>query len=118
MTDTNIWLAIGFGLVVASIIKFCHWCKRRREAADVILELLADGQEWAGLDLILASGGRLSRGVVYVDLRRLEDRGLITSRISNWKTHGIQRRLYRLAPRRGQVPPKAPPPPPAPRKAN
>ena len=44
-----------------------------------ILDLLTDGQRWYGLDLVKRSGGRLSRGTVYVQLQWLEVAGLVAS---------------------------------------
>lgn len=97
MSDENIWRAVGFGLAMVIVLQFVQWRRRRRAAPAIILELLAMGGEWYGLDLVKAAGGRLSRGTVYVDLNQLEVRGLITSRISRWKIHGVDRRVYRLA---------------------
>ena len=74
----------------------------------LVLELLGD-REMFGLDLVRASKGVLKRGVVYVMLSRMEDRGLIAARgvrqrhmvKHEWmnKTHEheyvLERRLYR-----------------------
>jgi DNA-binding PadR family transcriptional regulator len=47
-----------------------------------VLELLVGGGEMAGLELVEASS-RLTRGTVYVALRRLADKGLVDSRPVN-----------------------------------
>lgn len=55
---------------------------------DLILQLLVEHGEMAGLELIRASGGRLHRGLIYVRLSRLEEWGLVVrSRIAT--EHGI-----------------------------
>lgn len=68
-----------------------------------IIELLkAHGRPMYGLDLVKASGGRLHRGTVYVDLQRLEDAGVVLSReepAEDVQPHvGIPRPLYWLRP--------------------
>jgi PadR family transcriptional regulator PadR len=47
----------------------------------LILNLLIGGGEQYGLQLVAASKRRLKRGTVYVTLGRMEDKGLITSRL-------------------------------------
>ena len=66
-----------------------------------ILELLDEGGEWYGLDLVKRSNGRLQRGVVYVWLQRLEEQELVTSRVEDDTDPriGAPRRLYRITPK-------------------
>ena len=53
----------------------------RTQERMAILELLdKERQWWHGLDLILKSEGRLRRGIIYIHLSYLEDRGLVQSR--------------------------------------
>ena len=49
-----------------------------------------------GLELVGASRGRLKRGTVYVTLGRMEDKGLVASRVEEAPAHagGLPRRLY------------------------
>jgi DNA-binding PadR family transcriptional regulator len=69
----------------------------RKEA--LILEMLvAETREIFGLEMVKASNRELKRGTVYVTLKRMEDKGLIESRIearSNGEI-GIPRRLYKV----------------------
>ncbi len=62
----------------------------------LILELLIDVGELYGLELVARSKRRLKRGTVYVTLGRMEDKGLITSRLETPPpaTGGMPRRLY------------------------
>jgi DNA-binding PadR family transcriptional regulator len=62
----------------------------------LILELLSSGEERYGLEMVDASGGRLKRGTIYVTLGRMEDKGFITSRLSDEPTPGggLPLRLY------------------------
>lgn len=55
-----------------------------------ILELLDQGGELTGLDLVLRSDGHLRRGTIYVHLTQLEEGGHVTSRLVD-----EQRRAYR-----------------------
>ena len=84
-----------------------HLPQRRRQA---VLDALAFGEELHGLTIVERSRGLLSRGRVYVLLDRLEDEGLIKSRLEPRKpteafetaslvgaARPLQRRLYRLA---------------------
>lgn len=59
-------------------------------AERTILELLSTQQSAYGLELVTASGGRLTRGGIYVTLGRMEKKGLVTSEPSDGG-----RRLYR-----------------------
>jgi len=54
-----------------------------------ILTLLVDRSPRYGLELVAASGGRLTRGGIYVTLGRMEEKGLVASN----PTEG-GRRLY------------------------
>ena len=62
----------------------------------LILELLAGGRERYGLELVAASKGHLKRGTVYVTLGRMEDKGLLTSRLEDAppEAGGLPRRVY------------------------
>ena len=62
----------------------------------VILDLLGRAKAMYGLELVTASGGELKRGTVYVTLARMEDKGLITSRLDDASPPlgGLPRRLY------------------------
>ena len=46
----------------------------------VILELLLEGHEMYGLELVDASRRRLKRGTVYVTLGRMQEKGYVESR--------------------------------------
>jgi DNA-binding PadR family transcriptional regulator len=61
----------------------------------LILDLLR-GSEKYGLELVTASDGALKRGTVYVTLGRMEDKGLIVSRVEDETPAlgGLPRRLY------------------------
>ena len=62
----------------------------------LILDLLR-GSEKYGLELVTASDGALKRGTVYVTLGRMEDKGLIVSRVEGDTPAlgGLPRRLYK-----------------------
>jgi DNA-binding PadR family transcriptional regulator len=60
----------------------------------LILDLLAARGATYGLDLVEASGGRLKRGSVYVTLGRMEQKGLVVSRLDERPGEGPPRRLY------------------------
>jgi DNA-binding PadR family transcriptional regulator len=62
----------------------------------LILELLVDGGELYGLQLVAASRRRLKRGTVYVTLGRMEEKGYISSRLEDAPADvgGLPRRLY------------------------
>jgi PadR family transcriptional regulator PadR len=61
----------------------------------VILELLLDGHEMYGLELVGASRRRLKRGTVYVTLQRMEEKGYVRSRTEADRGQGgLPRRLY------------------------
>ena len=60
----------------------------------LILQLLSDRGPTYGLDLVAHSRGRLKRGSVYVTLGRMEDKGLVRSRLEERPGQGPARRLY------------------------
>jgi DNA-binding PadR family transcriptional regulator len=62
----------------------------------VVLQLLARENGLYGLQLVAASRGRLKRGTVYVTLGRMEDKGLIASRLEAAPPDagGLPRRIY------------------------
>jgi DNA-binding PadR family transcriptional regulator len=61
----------------------------------VILELLLEGHEMYGLELVGASRRRLKRGTVYVTLQRMEEKGYVKSRTeADGGEPGLPRRLY------------------------
>ena len=61
----------------------------------LILDLLRSSERY-GLELVTASDGALKRGTVYVTLGRLEEKGLIVSRLDDEApvNGGLPRRLY------------------------
>ena len=62
----------------------------------LILDLLGRSKEMYGLELVAASDGGLKRGTVYVTLGRMEQKGLISSRVEDEPppSGGLPRRLY------------------------
>ena len=64
---------------------------------EILKVLIGHGAEMYGLEMVARSEGRLSRGSVYVLLDRLEERGLVSSRVEERMpgASGIARRLYR-----------------------
>jgi DNA-binding PadR family transcriptional regulator len=65
----------------------------------VILELLLEGHEMYGLELVGASRRRLKRGTVYVTLQRMEEKGYVQSRTEADRGEpGLPRRLYKATP--------------------
>ncbi len=75
-----------------------HEVPRLSRREHEILELLVGGGEMAGLDLIAASAC-LGRGMVYVALLRLADKGLVDSRparrVNGHRGAELPRRLFR-----------------------
>jgi DNA-binding PadR family transcriptional regulator len=71
----------------------------------LILQLLVRDEEAYGLELVTASRGRLKRGTVYVTLGRMEDKGYITSRLTEAppEAGGLPRRVYTPTPLGRQV---------------
>jgi DNA-binding PadR family transcriptional regulator len=61
----------------------------------LILELLGRSEMY-GLELVAASGGGLKRGTVYVTLGRMEEKGLVVSRVGDEAPAqgGLPRRVY------------------------
>jgi PadR family transcriptional regulator, regulatory protein PadR len=66
----------------------------------LVLELLVGTGEMYGLELVAASKRRLKRGTIYVTLGRMEDKGLITSRLEAAPADagGLPRRIYEATP--------------------
>ena len=62
----------------------------------LILDLLGRSNEMYGLELVAASAGELKRGTVYVTLGRMEQKGLVASRLDDTPPPfgGLPRRLY------------------------
>jgi PadR family transcriptional regulator PadR len=62
----------------------------------LILDLLVRSKQMYGLELVAASDGGLKRGTVYVTLGRMEQKGLISSRVEDEPppSGGLPRRLY------------------------
>ena len=62
-----------------------------------VLNLLTTIGESYGLELVKGSGGALKRGTVYVTLSRMEDRGLVGSRLETAPPgyQGPPRRKYK-----------------------
>ncbi|HET9440240.1 MAG TPA: helix-turn-helix transcriptional regulator [Longimicrobiales bacterium] len=61
----------------------------------LILELLIDGGEMFGLQLVGLKPGQLARGTVYVTLQRMSVKGFVTSRTVDDPAGGPPRRMYR-----------------------
>ena len=55
----------------------------RLSAKEALILALLRGSEKYGLELVTASDGALKRGTVYVTLGRMEDKGLIVSRVED-----------------------------------
>ncbi len=51
------------------------WIRLPSRTETLILDLLRQGRERYGLELVEASGGRVKRGTVYVTLGRMEEKG-------------------------------------------
>jgi DNA-binding PadR family transcriptional regulator len=66
----------------------------------LILDLLAEGREMYGLELVAASNKRIKRGTVYVTLARMEQKGYVGSRqeATGSVAIGLPRRMYRVTP--------------------
>jgi DNA-binding PadR family transcriptional regulator len=64
---------------------------------EILKLLIGHSAEMYGLEMVARSEGRIGRGSVYVLLDRLEERGLVSSRLESRTpgTSGIARRLYR-----------------------
>lgn len=64
----------------------------------VILSLLLNGKELHGLEMVRLSNGILKRAAVYVYLHRMEQGGLVQSRLDeNYSDRGPPRRKYRIS---------------------
>jgi PadR family transcriptional regulator, regulatory protein PadR len=67
------------------------------ETRATILDLLSLGNEFYGLEMVRRSNGRLKRAIVYVHLHRMEQDGLISSRVDDdHADRGPPRRKYRI----------------------
>jgi DNA-binding PadR family transcriptional regulator len=64
---------------------------------EILSLLIGHTAEMYGLEMVARSDGRIGRGSVYVLLDRLEERGLVSSRLEPRApgTSGSARRLYR-----------------------
>jgi DNA-binding PadR family transcriptional regulator len=64
---------------------------------EILKLLVGHDAEMYGLEMVARSEGRLGRGSIYVLLDRLEERGLVSSRLEERPpgTSGAARRLYR-----------------------
>jgi DNA-binding PadR family transcriptional regulator len=84
--------------------RFAHPPRLSPKESLIIDLLLRDGELY-GLQLVVASRGRLKRGTVYVTLGRMEDKGFIRSREEAPPPDegGLPRRLYRATPLGRQV---------------
>jgi PadR family transcriptional regulator PadR len=60
----------------------------------LVLDLLSAQSSAYGLELVAASRGRLKRGSIYVTLGRMEQKGLVTSRLEGEPGEGPPRRIY------------------------
>ena len=65
---------------------------------EIILNLLIDGTQRYGLEMIKAKPRDLKRGTIYVTLDRMEDKGLITSEVVETPEgkQGPARRMYQI----------------------
>lgn len=87
---------VGWLALVVGIIAMAGWDAyrepRRRRA---VLCVLAGNDELGGMDIVRKSNGKLGRGGIYVILSRMDDNGLIASRVvtTDW---GMRRRLYSI----------------------
>jgi PadR family transcriptional regulator, regulatory protein PadR len=65
----------------------------------MILQMLIDGGEFYGLQMVETSGGRLKRGTIYVTLQRMEEKGFVESRQEPRPEGqiGIPRRMYKAS---------------------
>lgn len=70
------------------------------EKEQLILAMLLDNgiREMFGLEMVEASKGELKRGTIYVTLQRMEEKGLVESRMEERTAPeiGIPRRLYKV----------------------
>lgn len=82
ITVTLHWLAWAgvVMLILLVVIEFVQRLVRKRtQAEEMILHLLAQHPPLFGLELVDLSGGVLKRGTVYVLLGRLQDLGLVVA---------------------------------------
>jgi PadR family transcriptional regulator, regulatory protein PadR len=64
----------------------------------LILEMLAPVKELFGLEIMKNSDGAIKRGTVYTTLHRMEEKGLVKSRVEELPANspGTPRRLYAI----------------------
>ena len=64
----------------------------------IILQMLADGDELYGLEMVRRSKGMIARGTIYVTLMRMADKNLIKSRelATRPGEQGPGRRVYTI----------------------
>ena len=81
--------------------------ERKRKLSDkeiLILQLLTSKGEMSGTDLINNSNGKLKRGLVYVALGKMADKGYVASRsIPTNDGSGMPKRLFRATEQGTQV---------------
>jgi DNA-binding PadR family transcriptional regulator len=67
---------------------------------ELILDLLSEGAEMYGLEMVEAAEGQLKRGTVYVTLGRMAEKGYVRSRQAPRAPgeSGLPRRLYQATP--------------------
>src|SRR5690349_4682469 len=67
-----------------------------RKEALILALLINSGSNLFGLEMVESSNGELKRGTVYVTLQRMQEKGLIDSKLEPRTTPeiGIPRRLY------------------------
>lgn len=90
-------ITIGImGLFIIYLL--CVLSAKSKEIREVmIMSLLLPNRELYGLDLVKESKGVLRRGLIYLDLQRLEEYGSIVSRNDpGFLKDGIRRRMFRI----------------------
>jgi DNA-binding PadR family transcriptional regulator len=73
-----------------------HGLPRLSSLEMFILDLLSEHRQMYGLEMVVASAGRLKRGSVYVTLGRMADKGYITSEEIEGEGQGPPRNVYRM----------------------
>ncbi len=91
-----------WGLVVLFLYFVFSYVSVYRKIDKLILLLLSrhccESPQY-GLDLVKESGGFIERGMVYVHLHRLEERGFIKSEKEEGESDRLPRRSYSLTPK-------------------
>jgi DNA-binding PadR family transcriptional regulator len=63
----------------------------------IILDMLAGKKEMYGLEMVVASGGKLARGTIYVTLMRMDAKGFVTSRqLKEENLSGLPKRVFSI----------------------